>query len=25
LHGLFHLVAKYQECYCPACLTRRLP
>jgi Protein of unknown function (DUF3800) len=23
LHGLFHLTSKYQECYCPACLTRR--
>jgi hypothetical protein len=24
LHGLFHLTAKHQECYCPACLTRRV-
>lgn len=23
LHGLFHLTARHQECYCPACLTRR--
>jgi hypothetical protein len=25
LHGLTHLVANYQECFCPACLTRRTP
>jgi hypothetical protein len=23
LHGLVHLVSNYQECYCPACSTRR--
>jgi len=23
LHGLVHLVSNYQECYCPACATRR--
>jgi len=23
LHGLVHLIANYQECYCPACVTRR--
>jgi len=23
LHGLVHLLANYQECYCPACVTRR--
>ena len=23
LHGLVHLVANYQDCFCPACLTRR--
>lgn len=25
LHGLVHLVAKHQECFCPACVTRRKP
>jgi hypothetical protein len=23
MHGLFHLTSKYDECYCPACLSRR--
>lgn len=23
LHGLFHLNARYRECFCPACLSRR--
>jgi hypothetical protein len=23
LHGLFHLTSKHDECYCPACLSRR--
>lgn len=23
LHGLVHLTANYQECYCPACASRR--
>ena len=23
LHGLVHLIADYQNCYCPACITRR--
>lgn len=23
LHGLIHLVADYQSCFCPACMTRR--
>jgi hypothetical protein len=24
LHGLVHMVTKYQDCYCPGCATRRL-
>jgi Protein of unknown function (DUF3800) len=23
LHGLVHLIATYQDCFCPACITRR--
>lgn len=23
LHGLFHMMSNYQECYCPGCLSRR--